>query len=58
MAIYKEHENGATIKRLKKIGSQWCGVPDNPEYDVITIEKGDYIIGLVTTHHNKISNKR
>ena len=57
VAIHKNYA-GITVKRLKKIGDRWCGIPDNPEYEVIELEEGDSIIGLVTTHHNLISHKR
>ncbi len=57
VAIYKK-DDGVTVKRLKKIGSRWCGIPDNSEYDVVELEDGDRIVGLVTTHHNLITNKR
>ena len=57
VAIHKNYA-GITVKRLKKIGDRWCGIPDNPEYEVIELEEGDCIIGLVTTHHNLISHKR
>ena len=57
VAIHKK-DDGITVKRLKKIGKRWCGAPDNPDYDIIEIEEGDHIVGLVTTHHNRITNKR
>ncbi len=52
VAIYKDGE-GATIKRLRRIGSGWCGIPDNrdPQHAVITLDPGDRLIGRVTSVH-------